>query len=121
MRRRLPIADHEPRSAVVSRSPRLGDPVLGLVADARYLVDDLTPSLDADALPIRAFEYDEELTVGVTEAGSDLDLHDPRIRLDDAGSGSGRLGLDDERGGTRRPEAFRTYPSLRAKRDPTPH
>ena len=78
------IADHEPRSAVVSRSPRLGDPRLGLVADARYLVDDLTPSLDADALPTRAFEYGEELAVGVREAGSDLDLHGPRIRLDDA-------------------------------------
>jgi hypothetical protein len=84
MQRRLPIADHEPRSAVVSASPRLGVPVLGLVADARHLADDLTPSLDADARPTRAFEYGEELAVRVTEAGSDLDLHGPRIRLDDA-------------------------------------
>jgi hypothetical protein len=78
------MADHEPRRAIVSASPCLGVPVLGLVADARHLVDDLTPSLDADALPIRAFEYGEELAVRVAEAGSDLDLHGPRIRLDDA-------------------------------------
>jgi hypothetical protein len=39
--------------------------------------------LDADALPIRAFEYGEELAVRVTRAGADLDLHGPRIRLDD--------------------------------------
>jgi len=66
MQHRLPIADHEPRSAVVSASPRLGVPVLGLVADARHLADDLTPSLDADARPTRAFEYGEELAVRVS-------------------------------------------------------
>jgi hypothetical protein len=76
----LPIADHEPRRAVVPPSPRLGDPALGLVAHALHLVDDLTPSLDAYATPIRAFEYGEELAVRVTEPGSDLDLHRPRIR-----------------------------------------
>jgi hypothetical protein len=84
MQRRLPIANHEPRSAVVPRSPSLGDPVLGLVADPHHLVDDLTPSLDADAPPIRAFEYGEELAVSVAEPGSDLDLDGTRIRLDDA-------------------------------------
>jgi hypothetical protein len=76
----LPIADHEPRRAIVPPSPRLSVLALGLVADAHHLVDDLAPSLDADAPPIRAFEYREDLAVRVTEAGSDLDLHAPRIR-----------------------------------------
>jgi hypothetical protein len=61
-------------------SPRLGDPVLGLVADAHHLVDDLTPSPGRYALPIRALEHREELAVRVAEAGSDLDLHVSRIR-----------------------------------------
>jgi len=82
-RRRVPIADHELRRAVVAPSPRLGLAALALVAAAHHLVDDLIPSLDADAPPIWALEHGEQLTVRVTKAGSDLDLHGRRIRLDD--------------------------------------
>ena len=106
--RRLPIADHEPRRAVVPPSPRLGVLALGLVADAHDLVDDLTPSLDADAPPIRAFEHGEELAVRVAEAGSDLDLHGPRIRPA-AGDPTGISAAVDVPNGMRDSRDVRTY------------
>ena len=104
----MPIADHEPRRAIVPPSPRLGDPVLGFVADAHHLVDDLTPSLDADAPPIRAFEYSEDLAVSVTKAGSDLDLHAPRIRPT-AGDPTGIRGALDVQSGMRDSRDVRPY------------
>ena len=82
--------------------------MLGLVADAHHLVDDLTPSLDADALPIRAFEYGEELAVRVAEAGSDLDLHGPRIRPA-AGDPAGIGAAVDAPSGMRDSRDVRTY------------
>ena len=82
--------------------------MLGLVADAHHLVDDLTPSLDADAPPIRAFEYSEDLAVRVTEAGSDLDLHAPRIRPA-AGDPTGISAAVDVPNGMRDSRDVRTY------------
>ena len=90
----MPIADHRPRRAVVPPYPRLGDPALGLVADAHHLVDDLTPSPGRYAPPARAFEYGEELAVRVAEAGSDLDLHVPRIRPAAGDPGGIAVGVD---------------------------
>ena len=90
----MPVADHEPRRAVVQPLPRLGDPVLGLVADAHHLVDDLTPSPGRYALPIRALEHGEDVAVRVAKAGSDLDLHVPRIRPAAGDPGGIDVGVD---------------------------
>jgi len=73
-------ANHETRRIRLAPLPRLGAPDRGRLADAHDLVGDLAPSLGRYAPPIRALEHGEELAVRVTEAGSDLDLHAPRIR-----------------------------------------
>jgi hypothetical protein len=46
------------------------------------------------ALPIRALEHGEELAVRVAEAGSDLDLHVPRIRPAAGDPGRIDVGVD---------------------------
>ena len=68
-------ASHRPASRHASAIPRSV-----VVADAHHLVGDLAPSLGRYAPPARALEHGEELAVRVAEAGSDLDLHGPRIR-----------------------------------------
>ena len=85
---RAEVADDEPPRIGIAPLPCLGDPDRGGRADAQDLAGDLTPSLGRYALPIRALEHGEELAVRVAEAGSDLDLHAPRIRL-----GGGPTGL----------------------------
>jgi len=68
--------------------------VLGLVADAHDLVDDLAPSPGRYAPPARALEHGEELAARVAEAGSDLDLHVSRIRPAAGDPGGIDVGVD---------------------------
>ena len=103
----MEVADHEPRR-IGAPLPRLGDPALGRLADAHHLVGDLTPSLGRYAPPARALEHGEELAVRVAEAGSDLDLHGPRIRPA-AGDPTGIGAAVDVPNGMRDSRDVRTY------------
>ena len=103
----MEVADHEPRR-IGAPLPRLGDPALGRLADAHHLVGDLAPSPGRYALPARALEHGEELAVRVAEAGSDLDLHGPRIRPA-AGDPTGIGGAVDAPSGMRDSRDVRTH------------
>ena len=80
------IAHFSDRYACVTFSHRGYPPGSEIgVPNPKEFAGDLAPSPGRYAQPARALEHcEEELAVRVAEAGSDLDLHGPRIRLDDA-------------------------------------
>jgi hypothetical protein len=78
-------------------SPRLELEQPALVANPHPLVDDFALSLEAHPLPPRAFEHSDEFTIGITEAGAELDAHEYRIGRSPRSSAFGRTGGTPER------------------------
>jgi hypothetical protein len=70
----MPVADHEPRRALLPAPSRLDAGDAWQLADAHHRVRDLDPSPERHPQPIRAVEHRDDFTVGVAEADADLDL-----------------------------------------------